>query len=405
MSTFLEELKWRGLLYQATPGVEKQLEQPTTFYWGIDPTGDSLHVGHFMGVVMYKRALQFGYKVILLAGGGTSMIGDPGGKDEERPILPKEIINKNKEKIKKQLLKFFHVDDSKVTLVDNAEWLEKISLVDFLRDAGKYVTVNSMIDKDSVATRITREHGISYAEFSYQLLQAYDFLELYQKYDCKVQVAGSDQWGNMVQGIELIRKRLNKDAYALSWPLIVNPKTGKKFGKTEKGAAIWLDPEKTHPFEFYQFFVNTDDEMTPTLMKYFSFKTKDEIAELERQWAEKKETRSLQKELAYELTEMVHGTEIAEKAKKVASILFEKGTDSLTLEDMVFVKTALPYKEIISKDSFNLEESLVETGLLPSKSEARRLIQQNGVKVEELFGKYFLIKKGKKDYAVVEVIE
>jgi tyrosyl-tRNA synthetase len=405
MSTFLEELKWRGLLYQATPGVEKQLEQPTTFYWGIDPTGDSLHVGHFMGVVMYKRALQFGYKVILLAGGGTSMIGDPGGKDEERPILPKEIINKNKEKIKKQLLKFFHVDDSKVTLVDNAEWLEKISLVDFLRDAGKYVTVNSMIDKDSVATRITREHGISYAEFSYQLLQAYDFLELYQKYDCKVQVAGSDQWGNMVQGIELIRKRLNKDAYALSWPLIVNPKTGKKFGKTEKGAAIWLDPEKTHPFEFYQFFVNTDDEMTPTLMKYFSFKTKDEIAELERQWAEKKETRSLQRELAYELTEMVHGTEIAEKAKKVASILFEKGTDSLTLEDMVFVKTALPYKEIISKDSFNLEESLVETGLLPSKSEARRLIQQNGVKVEELFGKYFLIKKGKKDYAVVEVIE
>jgi tyrosyl-tRNA synthetase len=401
MNTFLEELKWRGLIYQMTPGLEKQLEKPTTMYWGIDPTGDSLHVGHFMGVVMYKRALQYGYKVILLAGGGTSMIGDPGGKDEERPIVPKEVIENNKNKIVAQLKKFF--DQSQVTMVDNADWLEKITLIDFLRDAGKHVTVNSMIDKDSVATRIGREHGISYAEFSYQLLQAYDFLELYEKHNCNVQVAGSDQWGNMVQGIELIRKRLNKDAYALSWPLIVNPKTGKKFGKTEKGAAIWLDPEKTHPFDFYQFFVNVEDELAPTLMKYFSFKSKEELASLEAEWAQKKETRSLQKELAFELTEMVHGKETAEKAKKVASILFDKGTDTFSEEDLVFIKNALPHIQVASKEEFSPENAVVELGLVTSKGEARRLLQQNGVKTEEFFNKYILVRKGKKDYGLVEI--
>lgn len=399
--SILDELSWRGLIYQKTPHIETALLNGTTIYWGIDPTGDSLHVGHFMGITMLRRLAECGHKIIVLAGGGTAKIGDPGGKDEERPIVPKEIIDSNKEKIKQQISKFFTFDQTTVRMVDNADWLEKVPLIDFLRDAGKYATVNSMIDKDSVANRIGREHGISYAEFSYQLLQAYDFMELYKRYGCEVQVAGSDQWGNMVQGIELIRKSMNREVFALSWPLIVNPETGRKFGKTETGAAIWLDPAKTHPFDFFQFFVNVGDALAPQLLRFFSFKSRTQLEEIEAKWI--KEERTLQKELAYELTSMVHGADIAQMAQKVTSILFERNEQKLSQEDLEFIKTAVPHARVPNVEAFVLENALFNLGFVKSKTEARRLVQQKGARSELLFDKYFLVHKGKREYGIVEI--
>ncbi len=403
MSNFFHDLQSRGLISQKTPGIDKTLEQQTKIYWGIDPTANSLHLGHFLGVTLLKRALRHGHEVIVVAGGATGMIGDPGGKDEERPLLPKEEIEKNKEAIKEQLKKLFEVDELKIAMVDNSDWLEKLTLVQFLREAGKFIPVNTMLDKESVKERLKREQGISYAEFSYQLLQAYDFLMLFEKYNCMVQVGGSDQWGNIVQGVELIRKKTGKQAFGLSFPLITNPKTGKKFGKTEKGAAIWLDPEKTHPFAFYQFLVNTDDELAPNLMKYFSFKSMDEIKEIEKKWHEQKEKRLLQRELAFELTRMVHGEDVANHCKIVAKLLFEQAAESISKDNVEFFKKALPYTTVKNKESFNLEKVLVEIGLVSSGNDAHRLVTQNGVKSDLLFDKYYLIRKGKRDYAVVEI--
>lgn len=403
MNTFLEELNWRGLIYQKTPGIEKVFERGTTVYLGFDAQGDSFHIGHLLWIAFLKRALLYKNKITVLTGGGTSMVGDPSGKEKERPILPKEMIEANKKKLQAQLARFLEADDAHVQMVDNTEWLEKVTLIDFLREAGKYISINSMLDKDSVKNRLGREDGLSFTEFTYQLLQAYDFMELYQTYKCEVQVGGSDQWGNMIQGVELIRKKLSKEAHTLSFPLIVNPKTGKKFGKTEEGIAIWLDPEKTHPFAFYQFLVNTDDELAPILIKYYSFKTKEEIDGVIAQWEKEKEKRFLQRQLAYELTSMVHGHDVAEECKKVAQLLFESGLGMIQKEDLDFVAKALPYTSVKNKNDFNLEQSLVDLGLVKSKGDARRLVEQNGAHSEFLFEKYFLIKKGKREYGVVEV--
>lgn len=400
---FIEELKWRGLIYQKTPEIEKAFSRGATLYLGIDPTADSLHLGHLLGYLILKRAFAYKNKIIILVGGGTSQIGDPGGKDQERQILPKETIEKNKEKLKKQISRFFSFDDQKVRMVDNADWLENLSLIEFLREAGKYASINSMFDLESVKTRMEKETGISYAEFSYQLLQAYDFFVLFEKYSCEVQIGGSDQWGNIVQGVELIRKKAARQAFGLSFPLIVNPKTGKKFGKTEAGQGIWLDPEKTHPFAFYQFLINVDDDLASVLLRYYSFKSKNEINILIQTWEKNKEERLLQKELAYELTALVHGREIAIQARKVAEILFTKDSSKFIMHDFLFIKKALPYQTIASAKEFVLENLLPLLGLVTSKSEARRLIQQNGVKSELLFDKYYLIRKGKKDYGVVEI--
>lgn len=403
MNSFIDELTWRGLIYQKTPGIEEVLKKSTTLYIGFDPTAPDFHIGHLVWILFLRRALMFGQNIIVIAGGGTALIGDPGGKDKERPILPKEIIEENKEQAKKQLSRFIDFEGKRARMLDNSEWIEKLTLVDFLRDAGKYVPVNSMLDKEAIKSRISRQEGISFAEFSYQLLQAYDFLLLYQKYGCEVQIGGSDQWGNIVQGVELIRKKINKSAFGLSFPLIVNPKTGKKFGKTEKGEAIWLNPEKTHPFAFYQFFINIEDELIPSLIKVYSFKTQDEIKKLISIWENEKQNRILQKELAYELTELVHGKSIADQCKRIASLLFEKGIDELTLPDVEFIKTSLPYKKIGQESDFVLEQVLVDLGLTSSKGEARRLVEQNGVKVEKLFGKYHVVCKGKKEYGIIEV--
>ncbi|MEI6532523.1 MAG: tyrosine--tRNA ligase [Candidatus Roizmanbacteria bacterium] len=402
MNSFLDILKERGLVFQSTPGIEKVFEKGSSIYFGFDPTGDALHVGHLLGLSILKRAYENGQNIIVLVGGGTAMIGDPGGKDAERPILPKEQIEKNKQKLKSQMAHFFTFDEKRVIMVDNADWLENVSLIDFLRDAGKFVPINSMLDKDSVKSRIDREEGISYAEFSYQLLQAYDYLVLHEKYGVNVQIGGSDQWGNIVQGVELIRKKSGHHTFALSYPLIVNPKTGKKFGKTEGGAGIWLDSEKTHPFQLYQFFVNQDDELAVTLMKYFSFKSMNEIEAIIKEWEPQKETRTLQKVLAFELVSIIHNMEIAKMCQEMAHVLFDQGAKDITELQLEFVKKSLPYKKLGAEEQFQFESILVELKLVASKGEAKRLIQQNGARNRELFGKYFLIQKGKREYAVVE---
>ena len=402
-SSFFEELKWRGLLYQATEGAQNALVPGATLYWGFDLTGDSLHIGHLLGIVTLRRALEFGMNVIPMPAGGTTMIGDPSGKDAERPILPLATIRAYRAKLSAQLRKLLPAQGIRVRIVDNAEWLTKIKFIDFQREVGKFFPINTMLEKDSVKNRIGREQGISFAEFSYQLLQAYDFLTLFERYGCTIQIAGSDQWGNMVQGVDLIRKKLGKSAYAVSWPLIVNPATGKKFGKTESGESVWLDPRKTHPFKFYQFFVNCDDAMAQTLMRYFSFKPRAEIEAIEHSWDQDRAGRSLHKELAYELTAFVHGTAQADQARAIAQILFDKGPEALAKRDIEFVKRALPFTKLEPGAQFDLVASIVSLGLAPSRSEARRLVEQRGVSDTFLFNVYHVIQKGKREYGIVEL--
>jgi tyrosyl-tRNA synthetase len=400
-NNFLEELVWRGLVYQATPGLGKVLEKGATLYLGIDPTGESLHLGHLLGVLMLKRAMNYGNKVIILVGGGTALVGDPSGKDEERQMVSREVIGENEESLKKQIAKFLEVDAEGVRMVDNAVWLGEVGLMEFLRDVGKYIPVNSMMDKEAVKSRLLREQGISFAEFSYQLMQAFDYLKLFEDYGCNLQIGGSDQWGNMVQGVELIRKKTGKEVQAMSFPLVVDPKTGKKFGKTEKGAAIWLDEEKTHPFEMYQFLVNVSDGLAPVLMKYFSFKKREEIESLMDEWEKDRGNRLVQKELAYEVVSLVHGKEVADQSKRVAGILFDREVGSLTENDFDFVKRVVPCREVEEKGEVNLMDNLIELGLVESKGEAKRLVGQNGVVGQWFFERYYLIRKGKKDYGLV----
>lgn len=401
MNGFLDDLASRGLLYQKSPGIEEAFNKGAALYLGYDPTGPDLHIGHLLGLTVLKRALRYGQRIIILVGGGTSLIGDPGGKDVERPILPKETIEANKESLKQQFSRFFTFDNELVRMVDNADWLSDVKLVDFLREVGKYIPVNTMLDKDSVKSRISREEGISYAEFSYQLLQAYDYMQLYKQYGCNVQIGGSDQWGNIVQGVELIRKRLGKEAFALSFPLIVNPKTGRKFGKSESGESIWLNPKKTHPYAFYQFFLNTEDDMAPMLMRFYSFRELPDIESIIARWEEARHERLLQKELAWELTALAHGEEAARQASEVASLLFSRRGAELTVENIEFIRAAIPSAKLSPGAEFCVERALFETGLAASMSEARRLVAQNGVTVDKLYDKYYLMRKGKKDYALV----
>lgn len=260
-----------------------------------------------------------------------------------------------------------------------------------------------MTDKESVKRRINREEGISYAEFSYQLLQAYDFLKLFEQHGCNVQLGGSDQWGNMIQGVELVRKKLGKSAFVLSTPLLVDQDTGKKFGKTETGKTIWIDSEKTHPFELYQFLLNSSDELAPQLIRFYSFKTREQIEKIEQEWAKDKAARLLQKEVASEVVEIVHGVEAAKLATRAAEVLFGKSKDTLTVEDIEFVKDALPNTKLKKGDKFDLQSALVELGLSASNSEARRLIEQKGAASDLLHDKYYLVRKGKKEYGVVEI--
>jgi tyrosyl-tRNA synthetase len=394
---FFEELKKRGLIYQATPDIEEFFKRKGTLYLGIDPTSDSLHLGHYLGLSLLKRFYLHGFKIIVILGGGTAKIGDPSGKVKERPILPLEVLEKNKKSLKKQIKKFIPIDGKKVKLIDNSTWLDNLKLMEFLRDVGKLVSINSMLDLETVRQRLSSQESMSFAEFTYQLLQAYDFFILFKKYGCELQIGGSDQWGNIIQGVELIRKKLNKKAYGLVYPLLVDPKTGRKFGKTEAGETLWLDPKKLHPFRIYQFLINLDDEFSKNLLYYFSFKSLEEIEKIIEEGEKEKEERKVQKALAEEVILNLYGKKVLDEVLKITEILFEKNFEEISLEEIKILKNAIPKVKI--KEKLPLEEILVQLNLVKSKSEARNLI--SSVKILEK-GRFILIKKGKKDFGLVE---
>ncbi|EIQ01964.1 tyrosyl-tRNA synthetase [Opitutaceae bacterium TAV1] len=430
----LEDLQWRGLLADCTDldALAKRLsEGPVTLYIGFDPTGDSLHVGHLMGQLTARRFQLAGHHVLPLAGGATGMIGDPSGKSAERNLLTPEQLAHNVACIKQQLARLLDFDpahrQNPARLVDNADWTRTISYLDFLRDVGKYFSLNVMLAKDSVRSRMEGDSGISYTEFSYQLLQAHDFYVLRRDYHCELQIGGSDQWGNITAGTDFIRRKLGVPAYGWTFPLITKA-DGSKFGKTE-GGAVWLDPEKTSPYKFYQFFVNTEDAKVCEYLRKFTFLSRTEIEELEAKHAANPGAREAHKALAREITRTVHGDAALDAALKASAILFgaEIGdTTEATFRDVV---GEVPTKELArarletaaGPDGVSgapLTELLVHAGLAPSKGQARKDIEGGGVYVNNLrvaesaraitpadllFGKYVLLRKGKRTYAVLDV--
>ena len=318
-----DELKWRGMIFDYVDGIDTMLgDKKVTVYNGFDATADSLHVGHMVPLLALARLQRFGHHAIALAGGGTSMIGDPSGKAAERQLLSRQIIDENLEAIKQQLSHFldFKVKSNPARVLNNADWLMKLDLIEFLRDIGKHFTINYMLSKDSVRSRIDREEGISFTEFSYMLLQSYDFLHLHQNENCILQTGGSDQWGNITAGVELIRRITGQSAYGMVYPLITKS-DGTKFGKTASGS-VWLDPKRTSPYKFFQFWMNTDDKDVINYLKYFTFLPKDAIDELEFSVAEKPQEREAQRKLAKEITSIVHGETALSRAEQATQVLF-----------------------------------------------------------------------------------
>lgn len=361
--TFFEELEWRGVVKDiSSPDLADRLNKgDITFYLGTDPTADSLHIGHYASFVTAKRLALHGCKPIILVGGATGLIGDPR-PTAEREIIAKETVEKNIEGLRKQVEKLL---DGKAIIVNNYDWTKDVTLLDFLRDIGKYINVNYMLGKDIIQRRL--DSGITYAEFSYTLLQGFDFVHLFNTYNCELQAAGSDQWGNITTGIELIRKIENKEAYGFTMPLILD-KQGNKFGKSE-GNALWLDKDKTSPYLIYQYLLNSDDTKVEEYLKVFTFLTKEEIENIMKEQKECPEKRVAQKTLAFEVVKDLHGLEEAEKAKQTSEDIFSGK-----------VHKDMPTKKV-SESSMNILDLLVETELAPSKSEARRLVLQGGIKV------------------------
>ena len=389
--TFFEELKWRGVVKDiSSPELENKLNNESlTFYLGTDPTADSLHIGHYASFVTAKRLARHGHKPIILVGGATGLIGDPR-PTAEREIISKETVAKNIEGLKKQVELLL---EGKAQIVNNYDWTKDVTFLDFLRDIGKYINVNYMLGKDIIARRL--ETGITYAEFSYTLLQGFDYLHLFNTYNCTLQAAGSDQWENITTGIELIRKIENKEAYGFTMPLILDS-TGKKFGKSE-GNALWLDKEKTSPYKIYQYLVNSDDSKVIEYLKVFTFLSKEEIDSLELEVKNHPENRAAQKTLAYEVVKDLHGKEEADKAKEISEKIF-RGEET---EEM-------PTAEVSSK---NILDVMVESKQAPSKSEARRLIIQGGVSINNKkitdpnfeCPQEFILRKGKKSIIKVKI--
>ena len=394
MKNFVEELKWRGMIQDIMPGTEEKLmEGPTAAYVGIDPTADSLHIGHMVSIMILKHFQECGHKPIALVGGATGMIGDPSGKSQERNLLDEETLNHNIACIKKQLSKFLDFESdapNKAELVNNYDWMKDYGFLNFIRDVGKHITVNYMMAKDSVKMRLSNEsrEGMSFTEFSYQLLQGYDFLWLYENKNCRLEMGGSDQWGNITTGTELIRRMLGKtDAYALTCPLI-RKADGRKFGKTENGN-IWLDPERTSPYEFYQFWLNVSDEDAERYIKIFTLLTKEEIEAAIEEHKQDPGQRKLQKLLAKEITVMVHGEQEYENALSASRMLFGNATsDELRkLDERTFlaVFSGVPTFEIQKSDlPCNIIDLLsVKTQVFPSKGECRKMIQGGGVSINK----------------------
>ncbi len=429
--SFVEELTWRGMIHDITPGAEEQLQKEmTTAYVGIDPTAESLHIGHLVSVMMLKHFQLAGHKPIALIGGATGMIGDPSGKSVERNLLNEQTLRHNEACLKKQLAKFLDFESDAANaaeLVNNYDWMKNFSFLEFIRDIGKHITVNYMMAKDSVKKRLGEEAraGLSFTEFSYQLVQGADFLHLYREKNCKLQMGGSDQWGNITTGTELIRRKERGEAFALTCPLITKA-DGGKFGKTESGN-VWLDPKLTTPYKFYQFWLNVSDADAEKYIKIFTLLSKEEVAALVKEQEAAPHLRPLQKSLAKEVTCMVHDGDEYNKAVEASQILFgEATTESLAkLDNETFLSVfeGVPTYEI---DRAKLDAGIpvvellaTETAVFPSKGELRRTINGNGLSLNKakltdpqylvtgadlVNGSYILIQKGKKNYSIIEVV-
>jgi tyrosyl-tRNA synthetase len=426
MVNLYDELQWRGMVYDATDGLKELFaDERVTAYIGFDPTASSLHVGSLLPVMALARLQRFGHTPIAIVGGGTGMIGDPSGKSQERTLLSREQIDQHLAGIRRQLERFLDFEPragavTAARIVNNADWLGTIDLLSFLRDAGKHFTVNYMLQKESVNRRLESEEGISFTEFSYLVLQAYDFLQLFDRFGCTLQMGGSDQWGNITAGIDLIRKLRAKKAHGLVMPLVTTA-SGVKFGKTEAGT-IWLDPARTSPFKFYQFWLNTDDRDVVSYLKYFTFLERAAIDALEAAIRSAPEKREAQRELAREVTALVHGPEQVARAEHASSLLFGEDIATLDVDDVLAVFEDVPSTELpaasLEGDGIGMVDLVARVQLATSKSDARRLVQSGGVYVnnrrvsdpqarvtrdQAIGGRLFVLRKGQKQTHLVRL--
>lgn len=419
-----DELEWRGLVYDHTEGTKEVLaKEKVTGYIGFDPTAASLHVGSLLPIMALARLQRAGHHPIAIAGGGTGLIGDPSGKTAERKLQTLAGVEENLAGIKIQLSRFLDFDakENPARIVNNADWLTTIPFIEFLRDIGKHFTVNQMLARESVKRRLEQEEGISYTEFSYMLLQAYDYLVLYDRYNCTLQMGGSDQWGNILSGIELVRRLRGGKAYGLVSPLVTTT-TGVKFGKTEAGA-VWLDAKLTSPYRFYQFWLNTTDQDVVKYLKYFTWLTQPEIEDLAAKLETQPEKREAQRALASAITEIVHGAGELEKAQRASQVLFGGEIAGLSADEVLDIFNDVPSSELPSEkltgNGVPLTEVLVSSGLAPSKGEARRLLDGGGVYLnnvrvadskalvtaeQSVEGRFFVLRKGQKQYHLVKLI-
>ncbi|TWI79093.1 tyrosyl-tRNA synthetase [Lacibacter cauensis] len=422
----IDELRWRGMIQDIMPGTEDQLKKEmTTAYIGFDPTADSLHIGSLVPILLLVHLQKAGHKPIALVGGATGMIGDPSGKSQERNLLDEETLNKNVAGVKAQLEKFLDFDPSKpnaAEMANNYDWFKTISFIDFLRDTGKHITINYMMAKDSVKKRIESEVGLSYTEFAYQLMQGYDFYWLYEHKSCKLQMGGSDQWGNITTGTELIRRKVGGEAFAFTCPLIKKA-DGTKFGKTEQGN-VWLDASKTTPYQFYQFWLNASDADAQGWIKIFTFLAKEEVYGLIAAHTADPSKRILQKRLAEEVTKFVHGADALAEAIATTEKLFANQTapaESLSIEDLEGMDGVIKFDFAADKlaEGIDIVSFLAETTIFPSKGEARKTVQGGGVSINRkkvegidlkidssllLHNTYLLVQKGKKNYYLVKAV-
>ena len=415
----LEDLAWRGMLSESTEGLREALAAgPVTAYIGFDPTADSLHVGSLLTMLGLARLQRSGHVPIAIVGGGTGMIGDPK-PTQERPLLSREDIERNIEGIRPQLARVLDFDSktNAARIINNADWLASFDLLGFLRDTGKYFTVNYLLQKEAVSRRLDSEEGISFTEFSYPLLQARDFLELFDRYNCTLQMGGSDQWGNITAGIDRVRKLRAKRVHGLVWPLMTTA-SGTKFGKTEAGT-VWLDPARTSPFRFYQFWLNTDDRDVVRYLKVFTFLPREEVDALERASADHPERREAQRALARAVTALVHGDDQVQRAERAAQVLFGEDIRSASVDDVLMVFEDAPSTELsLPAEGMPLAEMLATVKLVPSKSEAMRLLKSGGVYVnnvraadekvrltaaDAIEGTLFVLRKGRKDHHIVKL--
>ncbi|CUS02895.2 Tyrosine--tRNA ligase [Candidatus Promineifilum breve] len=424
-TTITDELRWRGLIYDKTEEIDDLVSrQKITLYNGFDPTGNSLHIGNLVPLMQLARWQRYGHTPIALAGGGTGMVGDPSGKSAERNLMTLEAIDDNVEHIKKQLASIldFEVKSNPARVVNNADWLRRLLLTDFLRDTGKHFTVNYMLAKDSVKSRMDRDDsGISYTEFSYMLLQAHDYLHLFDTQGCLLQTGGSDQWGNIVAGVELIRRSRGQKAHALVYPLLTRA-DGSKFGKTAEGTSVWLSPARTSPYRFYQYWFNADDADVITYLNFFTWLTQAEIAELHALLFEQPERREAQRRLAREVTRMVHGETALAKAESASQALFGGDVAGLDAADIEDIFAEVPSSEIdataLSDGGAPLVDLLVAGGLATSKADARRKIQGGGIYLnnervtdqaqtaqlgQAIDGRFLILRQGRRQYHLVRI--